>query len=68
MDEAKRGAARIMAKVGPGLLPPEQSGSLRCAAQVRIYIGQRRAGGTWVQCSRRPGAGHRTCHQHRDQE
>lgn len=34
----------------------------RCRARKRIYIGQGRMGGTWVQCSKRPRAGKRTCH------
>jgi hypothetical protein len=39
-----------------------------CRARKRIYIGQRRLGGTWVQCSKHPRPGKKTCHWHRHLE
>jgi hypothetical protein len=39
-----------------------------CRARKRVYLGQRRMGGTWVQCSKRPRPGKMTCHWHRHLE
>lgn len=40
----------------------------RCRAQVRIYVGQRRLGGTWTQCGNRHRPGRLTCGRHADRE
>jgi hypothetical protein len=40
----------------------------RCHARKRVYIGQRRMGGTWVQCSKHPRPGKKTCYWHRHLE
>jgi hypothetical protein len=40
----------------------------RCRARKRLYVGQGRMGGTWVQCSKRPRPGKKTCHWHRHLE
>jgi hypothetical protein len=39
-----------------------------CRARKRLYLGQGRTGGTWVQCSKRPRPGKRTCYWHRHLE
>jgi hypothetical protein len=39
-----------------------------CRARKRVYLGQRRMSGTWVQCSKRPRPGKRTCPWHRHLE
>jgi hypothetical protein len=60
--EATLLGSSLMQEGEPGLKPG------RCRARKRVYIGQRRIGGTWVQCSKRPRQGKRTCHWHRHLE
>jgi hypothetical protein len=52
----------LMEEGEPGLNP------LHCRARKRVFIGQRREGGTWVQCSKGPRPGTRTCYWHRHLE
>jgi hypothetical protein len=55
---------------GQALLPDNEPGLnwSNCRAQKRIYIGQGRMGGTWVQCRKRARPGKRTCYWHRHLE
>jgi hypothetical protein len=40
----------------------------RCRARKRVYIGQGVMGGTWLQCSKHPRPGKKTCHWHQHLE
>jgi hypothetical protein len=39
-----------------------------CRAMKRVYIGQKRPGGTWVQCSKPARPAKKTCYWHRQLE
>jgi hypothetical protein len=58
------------ALLGSSLMREDEPGlnARCCRARKRVYIGQGRMGGTWVQCSKRPRPGKRTCHWHRHLE
>jgi hypothetical protein len=53
------------------LMSDEEAGVLgmgKCRARVRIYIGQGRMGGSFVQCSKKARPGKKTCWHHRHWE
>jgi hypothetical protein len=63
----KSEAKLLAAMKGQTLMPDDEPGVDRskCRARKRIYIGQGVGGGTWVQCSKNPWPGHKTCHWHK---
>ena len=70
-DEQKKHEYRLRKALASQTLLTDQFDSGKCRARVRVYTGSgqsRYMGGVWVQCSKRPRPGKKTCFWHRSLE
>jgi hypothetical protein len=67
-DEQTKQQYRLRKALASQTLLTDQFDSGKCLAMVRVYTGSgqsRYMGGVWVQCSKRPRPGKKTCFLHR---